>query len=106
MTRLALCAVSIPVFLWLGSTESALAASIGLKCQKGNVNISVAGGSCETGTGGVIRCTNSKGDSAEGVCNDSGVATCGGTFGSGSCVISRVRIPPTGQKGPPLPLRR
>ena len=106
MTRLALCAVSIAVFLWLGSMESALAASIGLKCQKGNVNISVTGGSCETGIGGVIRCTNSKGDSAEAVCND-GVATCGGTSGSGSCVISRrLRLPPTSQKGPQLPLRR
>jgi hypothetical protein len=89
MTRLTLYALSISTLFWLSSTDATLAASMGLKCSKGNVNISVSGGSCESGVGGVIHCSNSKGDSAEGVCNDSGVATCGGTSGSGGCVISR-----------------
>ena len=43
MTRLTLYALSIPTLFWLSSIDAALAASIGLKCQKGNVNISVAG---------------------------------------------------------------
>ena len=99
MTRWILCALSIPTLFWLSSIDAALAASIGLKCQKGNVNISVAGGSCKKGVGGVISCVNSKGDYASGVCNDDGVATCGGTSGNGSCAISRRvirRPPPTG----------
>lgn len=97
MTRWTLYAVSISTLFWLSSTDATLAASMGLKCSKGNVNISVSGGSCDTNTGGVISCTNSKGDFSSGVCNDSGVATCGGTSGSGGCVISRrvVRGPVT-----------
>ena len=43
MTSWTLCALSIPTLFWLSSIDAALAASIGLKCQKGNVNISVAG---------------------------------------------------------------
>jgi hypothetical protein len=61
MTRWTLYALSIPTLFWLSSIDAALAASIGLKCQKGNANISVAGGSCEKGLGGVISCSNSKG---------------------------------------------
>ena len=98
MTRWTVYALSIPILFWLSSIDAALAASIGLKCQKGNVNISVAGGSCEKGLGGVISCSNSKGDYTSGVCDD-GVATCGGTSGAGSCAISRRvirRPPPTG----------
>ena len=43
MTRWTLYALSIPTLFWLSSIDVTLAASIGLKCQKGNVNISVAG---------------------------------------------------------------
>ena len=99
MTRWTLYSLSIATLFWLSSIDAALAASIGLKCQKGNVNISVAAGSCEKGLGGVISCSNSKGDYTSGVCNDDGVATCGGTSGGGSCAISRRvirRPPPTG----------
>ena len=99
MTRWTLYSLSIATLFWLSSIDAALAASIGLKCQKGNVNISVAGGSCEKGLGGVISCSNSKGDYTSGVCNNDGVATCGGTSGGGSCAISRRvirRPPPTG----------
>jgi hypothetical protein len=45
MTRWTLYALSIPTLFWLSSIDATLAASIGLKCQKGNLNISVAGGS-------------------------------------------------------------
>jgi len=96
MTRWTLCALSISTLFWLNSTDATLAASMGLKCSKGNVNISVSGGSCSSGVGGTINCSNSKGDYSEGVCNN-GVATCGGSGGSGGCVISRkvVRGPVT-----------
>jgi hypothetical protein len=88
MTRWKVSALSIPAFLLLGSTEPTLAAKIGMKCQVGNVNISVSGGEC-VNLGNQIKCSNSKGDSAVGNCDASGKADCGDSKGSGACVISR-----------------
>jgi hypothetical protein len=68
--------------------DPALAAASGIKCGNGNVNVSVSGGHCSNYTTQVV-CTNSKGDSAVGSCSTGGVASCGDSSGSGSCVISR-----------------
>jgi len=104
MTRLTLCALSIPLVAWLGPTPALAQATSSIKCSDGVVTVSTgtSGGTCVKG-GTVITCGQNQPDQAGGGCDASGKASCGNTTGAGSCTIAQAAVrPPKVVKRPPV----